>query len=645
MVGPQQHGAPVGAALTGPAGARATRTVYVVLTRSDELLEQVGLALDGTGEVRLAENEEEARQFADPRHATVMLLDAREQIDPGLVVERLHVSDGSTVIVVFAPAGTATDVARAIKGSAAFAVLPIPLELEKTRVILQGAGEEALARRALVTTAATLAPAWTVPDAYQPSTERSPQPPVVASKPLTIPAVHLAKSTPEAPPAALGGTPRAPRFPKVMLAVVAGLLMAVTGVWLYWSGDAGPAPEINVGAAAPQAVTAAVPSQPAPRGASDPSEARLSTAPKEQLLDRARVAFHERRYTDPDSDNALYYYRSALAQDPLDAEAREGIERVGAVLDGRLRSALAERRADDAARTLEQLRLIRPDDKALATAAAQLAEQRVGSAIARGDADQANELLRAAADAGVPAERLAPLRDQLARLDASNRAAQLSRVIRARIRDGQLLTPPGDSAKHHLGQLLRLPNGARLGADVQAELARELAEQGRLAAAQGQGDEAARWLAEARALGHTPERRPAGAAATVAATAGDRVPATTERVASASVPIPQEVAAAPAKPEVSAADFRRTRYVAPVYPPRALARGQSGEVRVRVTVDTTGRVAEVLVLSASPAGVFDQAAVNAVRKWRFEPVIKDGRAIEASIATTILFRPDDAGQR
>jgi protein TonB len=101
-------------------------------------------------------------------------------------------------------------------------------------------------------------------------------------------------------------------------------------------------------------------------------------------------------------------------------------------------------------------------------------------------------------------------------------------------------------------------------------------------------------------------------------------------------------AATPAAPEVSPADFKRTRFVAPTYPPQALSRGLEGEVRVRITVDTQGRVADAQVLSGTPPGVFDQAAVNAVRKWRFEPVVKGGRPIEASGATTIRFQPDDA---
>jgi protein TonB len=62
-------------------------------------------------------------------------------------------------------------------------------------------------------------------------------------------------------------------------------------------------------------------------------------------------------------------------------------------------------------------------------------------------------------------------------------------------------------------------------------------------------------------------------------------------------------------------------------------------------LDTDGRVADVQLLSANPAGVFDQAAINAVRKWRFKPIVRDGRAIEASVNTTISFKPDEAARR
>jgi protein TonB len=649
----------------------APRTVFVVLTRSDELLEQIGQVLDDAGEVRHAENEEEARQFADPRYAAVMLLDAREHTDPDLLVERLHSSDGTTVIVVFAPADAVADVARAIRGSAAFAVLPIPVEMEKTRAVLHGAGEEAMARRALLASAVEAVPVGAAPDAPPPVRDAGSEHPLVVPSPVDAQHEVPAAPGPVAPAAAAGASRGAGGIPRVALAVAAGLLVAAVAAW-FQLRDAGSPPEDVVAEVTAPSAAPGAPEAPQAAAVAPSRPARpLSTEPKEQLLDQARVAFHERRYTDPDGDNALYYYRSVLAQDPQDDEAREGLDRIGSVLDGRLESALAEQRTEDAARTLEQLRSIRPDDASLVATEARITEGRIAAALARGDLERAAALLRAADKTGVAPERLATLREQLARLDAAQRAEQLSRLVGARIRDGRLLAPPGDSAKHYLGQLLALPNGKRLGADASAELARAFAERARRAAAQGQVAEADQWFAEARALGYTPERPAVGPAAQAAAApvvpdtstmqrpaesaaAVPRDPGVSEATRSAMAepgPRPETLAAsytpitpavAPVAPEVSAADFRRTRFVAPIYPPQALARGLRGEVRVRITVDTEGRVADAQVLSASPVEVFDEAAINAVRKWRFEPVVKNGRRIEASIATTIRFQPEDA---
>jgi TonB family protein len=663
-IDPELPAVPPGPARGGQGAAPAPRTVFVVLTRSDELLEQVGQVLDDVGEVRHAEVEEEARQFADPRRAAVMLLDAREHAHPELVVERLHAADGTTVIVVFAPADAVTDVARAIRGSAAFAVLPIPIEMEKTRAVLYGAGEEATARRALIAPAAEAVPPATAPRAR----ESAPEQPAVAPTPFEARLEIPALSKPVARTAAGGAPPLAGGVPRLAVAIAAGLLVAVAAAWFLLRDDGTPPEPVAVTATpdasgAPEALPALV----------APSESRperlLSTEPKEALLDRARVAFHERRYTDPDGDNALYFYRSVLAQDPEDGEAREGLDRIGSVLEGRLKSALAEQRTDDAARTLDQLRSVRPADPALVAAEAQIAEARIGAALANGDLERAVALLRSAERSGVTPQRLAPLREQLVRLDAAQRAEQLSRLVNQRIRDGRLVAPPGDNAKHYLGQLLKLPNGKRLGAEASGELARAFAERARRAAEQGLGAEADQWFAEARALGYTAERP---AAVTPAATAPATIvatPSTPPRPVESMIrpeadvsPPPRSAvpqpgarpeaqaasrassspAATPAVPEVSPADFKRTRFVAPTYPPQALSRGLEGEVRVRITVDTAGRVSDAEVLSGTPPGIFDQAALNAVRKWRFEPVVKGGRPIEASVATTIRFQPDDA---
>ena len=58
----------------------------------------------------------------------------------------------------------------------------------------------------------------------------------------------------------------------------------------------------------------------------------------------------------------------------------------------------------------------------------------------------------------------------------------------------------------------------------------------------------------------------------------------------------------------------------PRYPPEALRAGTAGEVLVEITVGTDGSVTNARVVRASPPRVFDREALNAVRRWKFEPI-------------------------
>ena len=55
----------------------------------------------------------------------------------------------------------------------------------------------------------------------------------------------------------------------------------------------------------------------------------------------------------------------------------------------------------------------------------------------------------------------------------------------------------------------------------------------------------------------------------------------------------------------------------PAYPPTARRGGVEGSVRVRLLVDPDGAVQQANVLSSRPSGIFDGAALRAVRTWRF----------------------------
>ncbi|MFW6092566.1 MAG: energy transducer TonB [Pseudomonadota bacterium] len=64
--------------------------------------------------------------------------------------------------------------------------------------------------------------------------------------------------------------------------------------------------------------------------------------------------------------------------------------------------------------------------------------------------------------------------------------------------------------------------------------------------------------------------------------------------------------------------------VGPVYPPDAKAEGIEGHVLVRYDVGVEGRVRNVRVVEASPPGVFDESARQAVSRWRFQPPTEAG---------------------
>ena len=73
---------------------------------------------------------------------------------------------------------------------------------------------------------------------------------------------------------------------------------------------------------------------------------------------------------------------------------------------------------------------------------------------------------------------------------------------------------------------------------------------------------------------------------------------------------------------------------APRYPPEALRAGTSGEVLVEITVGTDGSVTSSRVLRANPARVFDREALNATKRWKFEPV-----AAPVTTRRTLSFSP------
>jgi TonB family protein len=75
---------------------------------------------------------------------------------------------------------------------------------------------------------------------------------------------------------------------------------------------------------------------------------------------------------------------------------------------------------------------------------------------------------------------------------------------------------------------------------------------------------------------------------------------------------------------VQAASLPRRREVPAVYPRDALLDRVEGWVDLEFTISEEGVPIDVKVKAAQPARVFDIAASQALRQWRFEPIIRDG---------------------
>jgi protein TonB len=79
----------------------------------------------------------------------------------------------------------------------------------------------------------------------------------------------------------------------------------------------------------------------------------------------------------------------------------------------------------------------------------------------------------------------------------------------------------------------------------------------------------------------------------------------------------------------------------PEYPPRLVTRGVEGWVKVQFTIAASGAVQDAFVVDASPRDVFDDAALKAIARWRYNPRIDHGTAVErVGMQTVIRFELD-----
>ncbi len=94
-------------------------------------------------------------------------------------------------------------------------------------------------------------------------------------------------------------------------------------------------------------------------------------------------------------------------------------------------------------------------------------------------------------------------------------------------------------------------------------------------------------------------------------------------------PEPEPTADAP----VEAAKL--VRAVKPVYPPDAMRRFITGDVRISAEVEASGKIGKVSVLSGPAA--LREAAIEAMKQYEYEPATKGGKAVASQVVLTIKF--------
>lgn len=77
----------------------------------------------------------------------------------------------------------------------------------------------------------------------------------------------------------------------------------------------------------------------------------------------------------------------------------------------------------------------------------------------------------------------------------------------------------------------------------------------------------------------------------------------------------------------------------PVYPREAMRRGIGGSVRVQATVAPDGSVERMDVAQSSGNRDLDRAAMEAVRRWRFTPAMRNGQPVSETVVIPVDFSP------
>lgn len=95
-------------------------------------------------------------------------------------------------------------------------------------------------------------------------------------------------------------------------------------------------------------------------------------------------------------------------------------------------------------------------------------------------------------------------------------------------------------------------------------------------------------------------------------------------------PAPEAPSASPVQPDLAP----------PRYPAYAAEHNLGGKVVLIVDVAADGSVSNATIERSEPKGIFDEAALAAVRNWRFKPATEHGKPVASQVRVPIEFKMD-----
>jgi TonB family protein len=138
-----------------------------------------------------------------------------------------------------------------------------------------------------------------------------------------------------------------------------------------------------------------------------------------------------------------------------------------------------------------------------------------------------------------------------------------------------------------------------------------------------------------------PAQEPAPAQVVPTSSTGNSTPS---NAGTAVGPLPTAPAPAPSQAGATAAvdvvPAKIVKRVAPVAP-LSIPKKTSGYVVVMFSINEKGRVSDISVVESTPPGVFDDAAMSAVRKWIYEPRKENGIAVVSQSKARVVFDAAD----